>query len=247
MRTDAVNIMDALDGEQTMPGPVSLTWFNAFIHEPKEMSGMKTRVLLVDDHQLMREALRSILEKERNVEVVGEAADGEQAVLETTRLRPDVVLMDVAMRDLNGIEATRRIRASAPGTRVLALSSYADRRYVNAMLRAGACGYVLKANAFEELVVNDIPLGVEQSWSFHEMCRQDWPSNGILLIGTDGVWEAENEDGKTFGRQGMLETLRATAHLPAAEICDAFGARLREFRGAKPQRDDVTLVVVKFT
>jgi two-component system NarL family response regulator len=112
---------------------------------------MKIRVLLVDDHQLMREALRSILEKESNIEVVGEAGDGEQAVLETVRLHPDVVLMDVAMRDLNGIEATRRIREALPGARVLALSSYADRRYVNAMLRAGACGYVLKANAYEEL------------------------------------------------------------------------------------------------
>ncbi len=112
---------------------------------------MKTRVLLVDDHQLMREALRSILERESDVEVVGDAADGEQAVQEALRLRPDLILMDVAMRELNGIEATRRIHASLPSTRILALSSYADRRYVSAILRAGACGYVLKNNAYDEL------------------------------------------------------------------------------------------------
>jgi len=102
-------------------------------------------------------------------------------------------------------------------------------------------------NTFEDLEVKDIPLGVEQNWNFQEMCRQAWPTNGILVIGTDGVWEAENEDGTAFGKEGMMETLRANAHLSAAEICNAFDVRLRDFRGAKPQRDDVTLVVVKFT
>jgi DNA-binding NarL/FixJ family response regulator len=109
------------------------------------------RVLLVDDHELMRQGLRSILDDDEEVEVVGEAAGGREAVAMARTLSPDVVVMDVAMKDLNGIEATRQIRAECPGVRVLALSSHSDSRYVRAILQAGACGYVLKANAYDDL------------------------------------------------------------------------------------------------
>jgi len=110
-----------------------------------------TRVLLVDDHELMRQGLRSILESEQDVEVVGEAVSGRDAVALARALQPDVVVMDVAMKDLNGIEATRQIRAECPRVQVVALSSYSDRRYVAAILEAGACGYVLKADAYDDL------------------------------------------------------------------------------------------------
>jgi len=109
------------------------------------------RVLLVDDHELMREGLRSILERESDVEVVGEAASGRAAVELARTLEPDVVVMDVAMKDSNGIEATRQLRSAWPDLKVIALSSHSDSRYVNAMLDAGACGYVLKANAYDDL------------------------------------------------------------------------------------------------
>jgi DNA-binding NarL/FixJ family response regulator len=113
--------------------------------------GMATRVLLVDDHQMVREGLRAILEQDEAFSVVGEASSGREAVRLAEQLRPAVVVMDVAMTDLNGIEATRQIRILAPETEVLALSSHSDRRYVMAILAAGACGYVLKANAYEQL------------------------------------------------------------------------------------------------
>lgn len=109
------------------------------------------RVLLVDDHELMRQGLRSILERESDVEVVGEAESGRAAVELARTLEPDVVVMDVAMKDSNGIEATRQLRSALPNLKVIALSSHSDSRYVNAMLDAGACGYVLKANAFDDL------------------------------------------------------------------------------------------------
>ena len=109
------------------------------------------RVLLVDDHELMREGLRAILERERDVEVVGEASSGREAVELARTLEPDVVVMDVAMKDSNGIEATRQLRSGRPDLKVIALSSHSDSRYVNAMLDAGACGYVLKANAYDDL------------------------------------------------------------------------------------------------
>jgi len=104
------------------------------------------RVLLVDDHELMRQGLRAILDDDEQVEVAGEASGGRSAVELARKLAPDVV-----MKDMNGIDATRQIRAECPEVRVLALSSYADRRYVSAILEAGACGYVLKANAYDDL------------------------------------------------------------------------------------------------
>jgi DNA-binding NarL/FixJ family response regulator len=112
---------------------------------------MAIRVLLVDDHELMREGLRAVLERERDIEVVGEAASGREAIAQVDTLAPDVVIMDVAMKDMNGIEATRQIRAAHHQVRVVALSSHADRRYVTAILEAGASGYLLKADAYDEL------------------------------------------------------------------------------------------------
>jgi len=112
----------------------------------------KTTVFLCDDHAVFREGLRLLLQAEETIEVIGEAANGHRAVAEVIRLRPDVVLMDLAMPLLNGIEATRRITLEAPSTRVLILSSYSDDQHVQQALAAGAAGYVTKETASQELV-----------------------------------------------------------------------------------------------
>jgi len=104
----------------------------------------KIRVLLADDHALVRQGFRLILSAQPDIEIVGEAGNGRQTVELAERLRPDVVVMDVAMPEMNGIEATRRLAALAPRTRVLALSMYKDSVYVREILRAGARGYLLK-------------------------------------------------------------------------------------------------------
>jgi DNA-binding NarL/FixJ family response regulator len=109
------------------------------------------KILLADDHKMMREGLRMLLEKTGRVAIVGEAGDGISAVRLARDLKPDLVLMDIAMPDLNGIEATRRIKAEAPGVKVIALSMHADIRFVRHMFAAGAEGYVLKGSAFEEV------------------------------------------------------------------------------------------------
>lgn len=109
-------------------------------------------ILLVDDHQMMRDGLRAVLEKESDLHVVGEAADGRTALGLCATLRPDLVVMDIAMPELNGIEATRQLTAQHPRIRVVALSMNADRRYVVAMFEAGAWGYLVKSSASEELI-----------------------------------------------------------------------------------------------
>ena len=104
----------------------------------------KIRILLADDHALVRQGTREFLEREGDVVVVAEAGDGEEAVQLTASHRPDVVVMDVAMPKLNGIEATKQIKAANPTVAVLVLSAYDDDQYVFALLEAGAAGYVLK-------------------------------------------------------------------------------------------------------
>jgi two-component system response regulator NreC len=104
----------------------------------------KIRILLADDHVMVRQGFRMILAAQPDMEIVGEAGNGREAVELAERLQPDVVVMDVAMPELNGIEATRRLAASSPRTRVLALSMYKDSVYVREILRAGARGYLLK-------------------------------------------------------------------------------------------------------
>ena len=110
------------------------------------------RVLLVDDHTLFRQGLRTLLEKQSDVEVVGEAEDGRAGVKLTEELRPDIVVMDIAMKGLNGIEATRQIRQRWTHTQVVVLSMHLLESYVRQALEAGAAGYLLKSAAGNELV-----------------------------------------------------------------------------------------------
>jgi len=112
----------------------------------------KITVLLADDHTLVRQGFRALLEAEPDIEIVGEAETGRQAVRLAKKLRPDVVLMDIAMPLLNGLEATRQIIKELPGAKVLVLSSYNDDEYVHQLTEAGAAGYLLKEAVVADLV-----------------------------------------------------------------------------------------------
>ncbi|HEY9765503.1 MAG TPA: response regulator transcription factor, partial [Chroococcales cyanobacterium] len=112
---------------------------------------MTITIFLADDHQLLRDGLRVLIGSQPDFQVIAEAGDGRTAVRMVLDLLPDVVVMDIAMSELNGLEATRQILAVSPNSKVLALSLHSDRHYVVEMLKAGALGYVLKDSSFEEL------------------------------------------------------------------------------------------------
>ena len=112
----------------------------------------KIRVLLADDHQVFREGIRSLLSRAPDVEVVGEAGNGEQAVQQVTRLKPDVVLMDISMPGMTGLEAADQIRQNVPGVKVLILTVHETSQYVSQMLKVGAAGYVVKSVSSAELL-----------------------------------------------------------------------------------------------
>ena len=113
---------------------------------------MSIKILLVDDHAIIREGLRSLLEKQPEMEVIADTDDGRKAIELVRELLPDIVIMDITMPGLNGIEATRQITAEFPDVKVIALSIHSKRRYVADMLSAGATGYILKECLFDELV-----------------------------------------------------------------------------------------------
>jgi len=113
---------------------------------------MSTRILLADDHAMLREGLRSLLEKQGDMEIVAEAEDGRKAIDLVAELMPDIVIMDITMPNLNGVDAARQITRQFAGVKVIALSIHANKRFVADMLKAGASGYILKECLFDELV-----------------------------------------------------------------------------------------------
>ena len=112
---------------------------------------MSTRIIIADDHKIMRDGLRSLLAQQMGMEVIGEAEDGRQAVKLALELKPDIIIMDISMPELNGIDAIGEIASRAPEVKSLALSMYSDKRFISRALREGASGYILKDCTFEEL------------------------------------------------------------------------------------------------
>ncbi len=112
----------------------------------------KIKLLVADDHKIFRQGIKKLLEEESDMQVVGEAANGREAVKRATELKPDVVLMDITMSNLNGLEATRQIKKALPNAKVIMLTMHKNEEYVLQSFQAGASGYILKEGAVEELV-----------------------------------------------------------------------------------------------
>ena len=113
---------------------------------------MSIGIIIADDHKIVREGLRVLLEKQQDFDVLGEAENGRTALQLAVQLKPDIVLIDIAMPDLNGIDATQQLATDVPGAKVIGLSMHFDKRYVARMLNAGASGYLRKACASEEVI-----------------------------------------------------------------------------------------------
>jgi len=151
--------------------------------------GQRIRVLIVDDHAILRDALRRLLELQPEVEVVGDASSGREAIASTEQLMPDVVLMDMVMPGLTGLEATRQIRKRFPKTRVLILTGYMEDEQIVSALRAGAAGYVVKRSDTEELLLGI--QSVHRGNTYFSAAISDGDAVNQYL------WQARNEDGKT--------------------------------------------------
>lgn len=162
---------------------------------------MKTRLLLVDDHEVVRSGLRMLLEGEEDIQIVGEAASAKEAICRVLDLAPDVVLMDIGLPDLSGIEATREIKSERPETAIVALTIHEDEEYFFKMLEAGAVGYVPKRAAPDELLTA-IRLAAEGQVYLY-------PSLAKLLVkdylsASDRAGAQEQLDGLTAREQEVL-------------------------------------------
>jgi len=113
---------------------------------------VKTRILIADDHAMLREGMRNLIKQEKDFDLVGEAADGEEAVRLAAKLKPDIIIMDIVMPKLNGVEATKQIKQVSPSSALLILTAYSDIRYIVGLLEAGACSYLLKNSPAKEIV-----------------------------------------------------------------------------------------------
>ncbi len=157
---------------------------------PRRPGLRSIRVLIVDDHTVLRDTLRLLLEMNGEVEVIGEAADGRQAVDLAEQVKPDVVLMDTAMPGLNGIEATALIRKRLPRTKVLVLSGYGHEDQVRAALRAGASGYVLKSSSSEELLLAIRTVNQSNTYLSQALAEGDRLRSYLLASENRGAKEA---------------------------------------------------------
>lgn len=166
----------------------------------------KIKILVVDDHAIVREGVRMILTKETDLAVVGEAADGQEALDLTKRLQPQVVVMDISMPGMGGIEATQTIRETFPTVQVLALTMHEDETYVFQLLRAGAAGYVLKRAAAQDLVQAVRAAAKGEAFLYPSVARKVVED---YLKRVEAGEERERYDGLT-GREKEILTLIAS-------------------------------------
>ncbi|OGN95085.1 MAG: hypothetical protein A2Z75_00130 [Chloroflexi bacterium RBG_13_50_10] len=186
----------------------------------------KIAILLADDHPLLRQALKSLLEKEDDFEIVAEAGDGKEAVSLVTELKPDVVIMDISMPELDGLEATRRIKAACPEVAVLALTVHNDDQSILEILQAGAAGYLMKSVFGEELVqaihaivTGDMVLSPSIGQSLLKQAAR-YPTKPVLLEGGEKLSTRE------------LEILKLTARgMMNKDIALSLGLDLRTVKG----------------
>jgi DNA-binding NarL/FixJ family response regulator len=159
------------------------------------------RVLLGDDHRILRDALRAVLSREPDLQVVGEAGSGPEVLAQCLALKPDVLVLDIGLPELNGIEVAERLQDGLEAPRIVALSAHADKRFVTGMLRAGACAYVTKSAAGKELVQ-----AIRNAQAGHHYLCPEVASAVVSQV----RWAEDAPDGQRLGRRER-EVLRLVA------------------------------------
>jgi DNA-binding NarL/FixJ family response regulator len=182
----------------------------------------KIRVMLADDHTILREGIKGLLEKAEDIEVVGEAGDGSEAVAKAQQLSPDVVLMDITMPGMNGLEATRQIKVLKPDIKVLILTMHESNQYISQFLRSGASGYVLKDTAASELAGAIRAVDAGNAFLYPSIARK-------LL---DGYLQRPEDGGDSEGDDGLTEREREVLKMVAEgrtnkEIADTLSLSIR--------------------
>lgn len=176
------------------------------------------RVVVADDHTILRKGLKLLLEREPDFKVIGEASDGREAVEQTERLKPDIVIMDIGMPNLNGIEATRRIQSSQPGVAVIILSVHSDEAYILRALKAGARGYLLKDSAEADLIQAVRAVGAGKAY-FSPVVSKVLADDYVRQVRQQGV-----EDPYDLLTARERELLQLIAELkPTREIAELMG------------------------
>lgn len=152
------------------------------------------KVLLVDDHEIIIDGLKALLAKEKNIRIVGEAMNGNEAILKTQELIPDIILMDVSMPGLNGIDATKQIKADFPDTKILMLTQHESKEYVLQVLKVGADGYLLKNSKKEELIR-----------AIEAICSgKKYLGDSISAMMLDNIFESSAENDKKLESKEIL-------------------------------------------
>ena len=218
---------------------------------PEAARGHRVKVLIADDHAILRQALRLLLEARDEVDVVGEAVNGREAIELTERLRPDVVLMDMAMPALNGIEATRQIRKRVSPTRVLMLTGHVEADQIMEALRAGASGYIVKHSDVSELLLAIQAISRGNSYFSSsisdEMTAQDylWKAKNTVNRGSDDLLTGREREVLQLVAEGHSNQTIANELFISVKTVEAHKAHIMTKLNAKNRTDLIRYAIRK--